>query len=72
MSEYLDMLPVEVVQTLLRRLLQELVWDASSPSVRLAVVKVRNQLRAQKSEYLESKKCFKLTLGIFANKIQES
>ncbi|XP_025083646.1 condensin-2 complex subunit G2-like isoform X1 [Pomacea canaliculata] len=39
MSEYLDMLPVEVVQTLLRRLLQELVWDASSPSVRLAVVK---------------------------------
>ncbi|KAK7482349.1 hypothetical protein BaRGS_00026368, partial [Batillaria attramentaria] len=38
-SEYLDMVPIEVVQAILKKLLTEIVLDAASPTVRLAVIK---------------------------------
>ena len=41
-SDYLEMIPGEVVQAVLCKLLKELAWDTASPSVRLAVVKVRS------------------------------
>ncbi|KAL8558635.1 hypothetical protein ACOMHN_022558 [Nucella lapillus] len=38
-SNFLEVIPGEVVQTLLCKLLKELAWDTASPAVRLAVVK---------------------------------
>ncbi|XP_076437433.1 condensin-2 complex subunit G2-like [Babylonia areolata] len=39
LGDYLEMIPGEVVHSLLCRLLKELAWDLASPSVRLAVFK---------------------------------
>jgi hypothetical protein len=40
LRDYFELIPALAVQRLLCKLLQELAWDASSPIVRLAVVKV--------------------------------
>ena len=41
LSDYMELIPAEVVKAMLCMLLKKLAWDTTSPSVRLAVVKVR-------------------------------